>query len=286
MKKSMLRTILCCMLILVSIVFCGCSNVHYVNYTDENGVYTEMLEITLVKTKFENLESAKQDITNAIKSTLESQHSSYTADINAKINEIKNDPKKQDLCIAYNNLLDDISWNIDEFNKNNSLVVKLQFQSKTSYLFFYDISNKNFSKKEINKGLFYNKIYFKGNLNHFMQNSLYQTLKSSIYLKKYFNIFDEEDVNLTYSYLAGSSRYKSNADSISYAGDGYYSHTWNVDINNPDKEIYFSVRLANRWIWYVLAIGISLIVCFILVVIALILKIKNRPKQEKNPMDS
>ena len=119
-----------------------------------------------------------------------------------------------------------------------------------------------------------------------MQNSLYQTLKSSIYLKKYFNIFDEEDVNLTYSYLAGSSRYKSNADSISYAGDGYYSHTWNVDINNPDKEIYFSVRLANRWIWYVLAIGISLIVCFILVVIALILKIKNRPKLEKNPIDS
>lgn len=274
------------MLIFVSIVFCGCSKVNYINYTDEDGVYTEILEITLDESKFENIDNAKQDILDAVDSTLLSKHSSYTLKINSKLNELRYDQNKQELYKKYQDLLDDVSWSIEDFDENNYFYIKLKFESTSSYLFFYDIKEKNFSQKEVHKGLFYDKIYFKGNLGYYVQHSLYSTLNQSIYLKEYFDKFSEKDVDLTYSYLAGSSRYKSNADTVTYAEDGLYSHSWKVNTDNMDKEIYFTLRLANRWVWYVLAISISLIVCVILITISLIKHLKKKNKQEKNPMES
>lgn len=286
MKKTILSSVLCFVLILVSIVFCGCSQVNYINYTDENGVYTEVLEITIEETKFQNPNKAKQDISDQVNSTLLSVHSSYTMNINSKINEFKFDPEKQELYEKYNDLLDDVSWDIHNFDENNYFFVKLMFQSTTSYLMFYDITEKNFSEKEEVKGLFYNTVYYKGNLGYYLQHSLYSTLRFSPYLESYFKTFSEEDVNLTYTYLVGSSRYHSNADDTYYAGDGLYAHSWNVDINTIDKEIHFSLRLANRYIWYLLSIGISLIVCFVLIIVSLISHWVRKRKQEKNPMNS
>lgn len=285
MKKTVLKSVLCFVLIMVSIVFCGCSQVNFINYTDENGIYTEVLEITLDETKFENLNKAKQDISDAVNSTLLSKYSTYTMNINMKLNEFKYDSEKQDLYVAYQDLLDDVTWETHNFDDKNYFYIKLMFASTSSYLIFYDITEKNFSEKEVTKGLFYNTINYKGNLGYYIQHSLYSTLRHSPYLDKYFETFSEEDVDLTYSYLAGSSRYKSNADEVFYVGEGLYSHTWKVDTNNMDKEIHFSLRIANRWIWYVLAIGISLIVCVILILTALIMHFLKK-KQQKNPMNS
>ena len=281
MKKNALKLIVCLTLILVSVLFTGCSSVNYVNYTDENGVYTEAVEITIDSTKFQNVEHAKQDISDAVNSELLEKYTAYTFSITSKMNEIANDPEKQELYNLYEDILDDITWKQEGFENDNYFYIKIMFESKTSYLLFYNLNEKNFSEKEIQKGLLYNKITYKGHLGYYVQNSLYNTLKNSVYLHKYSFIFNETDVNLTYSYLVGSSRYKSNADKVFYVGDGLHSHTWNVDLNNMDKEIYFTLTLANRWIWYLTAIAISLIICIIISLIYLIKHFKSKKNKEK-----
>ena len=286
-KATFKKSILCFLLILISLIFGGCSQVNYVNYTDENGIYTEVVEITLDETKFENLEQAKQDISDHVNSTLLSEYTSYTFKVNNKINEYRYDPQNQDLYEAYIDLLDDVTWEFNNFEDGNYFYVKLMFASTSSYLIFYDLTEKNFTEKDINEGLFYNTITYTGNLGYYIKNSLYSSLKSSPYLKKYFNQFSEQDVDLTYTYLAGSNRYKSDADETYYAGDGLYAHVWKVDTNNMEKEIHFSLRIANRWIWYVVAISISLLFCIVLAIIGVMIHIvKKKKEKEKNPMNS
>lgn len=279
MNKVAYKSILCFLLIIVSLIFCGCSQVNYVNYTDEDGVYTEVVEITLDETKFTNVEQVKKDISNQVDITLETKHNAYLSKVGTKIEEYRYDPENQDLFKAYNDLLDDITWQTSD--EDNYYQVKIMFNSTSSYLIFYDLTKKNFSNKSVKEGLFYDTITFTGNLGYYVQNSLYPTLRYSPYLEKYFNIFSEEDVDLTYTYLTSSKRYKSDADRVNYAGDGYYAHSWVVNSENIEKEIHFSVRIANRWIWYVVAIGISLIFALILVIIAIVINIPKRKKDNE-----
>lgn len=284
MKKTFTKIIVCFTLILVSFIFVGCCNVSYTNFT-EDGIYNEVLEVTLNEQTlkdegYNDLEITrfKGDMLSLANNTLNDKYSSYENKIQNNINKYKHDPEKKDLLDAYTELLTAVKITPPKW-ENNVFSAKIEFASKSAYLIFYDLTEKNFSKEEIEKGLFYNTRYYKGSLGYAVNYGLYSTLSHN--LSHYFSKFTPEDTSLSYTYLAPSSRYHSNADQITYYDDGYYAHTWKVDTNNLDKEIYFYLRLANRWIWYLTAILISLVVVVILIVIAIIKHLITKKKEQE-----
>lgn len=84
--------------------------------------------------------------------------------------------------------------------------------------------------------------------------------------------------NYTYNYITTSKRLHSSADRV-FNMSGYYVHYFNVDFNNPNKEIYFYQTEARRAIWYAIILGISLLSvvgCFVY----LHFKDKNKKNEE------
>ena len=256
------------LLICVSFIFTGCASVNYTTLKYSNGEIIETVECTLneqlLKNKGYNVNEKKNAISATAYVALQEKYSGYITKITNKYeNLIQN--KDFENAEIYEELLESVTvyqpvW------RENILFCKIHFKTSTAYYMFYNLTEPNFKRDREIKNLFTEKIYFRGNLGYALNNSLYSTLSTRLDLQ--FMKFSEQDVSLSYSYLAPSRRYHSNADDINVTKDGYL-HTWYVreDIN---QEIYFYVILANRHVWYLLAIVISLFVTFILLVVALI----------------
>jgi len=267
MKHAKIISI-CLLLICVSFIFVGCANVNYTTIKYSNGEIVEtvncVLNEQLLIDKGYNVELKKNSIATTAYLALQDKYSEYIAKINQKREQaIIN--QEHDKLSLYEQLLESVNVYQPAWTKD-VLVCKIHFKSATAYYLFYDLKQPNFQQAETKKNLFTNKIYYRGNLGYSINHGLYSTIANKLDLQ--FMKFSAEDVNLTYSYLAPARRYHSNANYIQSTSDGYL-HTWVVG-ENLDEEIYFYLIIANRHAWYLLAIAISLLVCFILLLVGII----------------
>ncbi len=76
--------------------------------------------------------------------------------------------------------------------------------------------------------------------------------------------YDEYSSKFNYSYVVPTSRIHSTANHVQRGNDGYYYHTWEIDLNdtNNNINIEYWTTTANKEVWYLTFLLISGIVAF------------------------
>lgn len=280
MKKSA-SLIIAIMLVFTSLLFTGCASVSYSTIKDKDGRITEIVIATLneelIVESGEDIVAKKAQLKGLAHNALVEKLDNYGTRIQTLRNDAHNnrDLEKESY---YLQLLSQIKIS-EPVWAENKLSCIVSYESEDAYLYFYEIEQPNFSTTTKKENWFYSTIYFKGSTGYALNHGLYAVLSDKI--SDMFVSFNQEDVSLSYSYLARSRRYHSNADSVEYTEEGYYLHSWNISSDNPEKEIYFYVRSANRSHFYLLSIIISLIVCAILCIIAIFILISKKKKRKR-----
>ena len=88
--------------------------------------------------------------------------------------------------------------------------------------------------------------------------------------------FDVSKVDLTYKFITPYRRLHSDGDVSKI--DNKYEHTWQIDILDSDQEIHFYRVSANSIVWYLGALGITVLFLVIGTVVAVIIERKKRRK--------
>ena len=94
--------------------------------------------------------------------------------------------------------------------------------------------------------------------------------------------YDFEDANVKYQYKTPYRRLHSNATKIEKS-DRYYVHTW--DLTSFDDIITISRTYANEVVWYVVAIGVTVVFIVVATIVALIFRKKDKSKNEEIIID-
>ena len=88
---------------------------------------------------------------------------------------------------------------------------------------------------------------------------------TEVYAEKYADgEFKASDIKLRQMFVTTDLRLKSDADAI-MEQDGYKYHLWELDTSNPDQELMFYYQTANSTGWYYLALGITFVIMFLLI---------------------
>ncbi len=88
--------------------------------------------------------------------------------------------------------------------------------------------------------------------------------------------FDVSEVDLTYKFITPYRRLHSDGKVSKI--DNKYEHTWQIDILDSDQEIHFYRVSANSIVWYLGALGITVLFLIIGTVVAVIIERKKRRK--------
>ena len=82
------------------------------------------------------------------------------------------------------------------------------------------------------------------------------------------DLFTEADLNVTQTYISTEKRLHSNAD-YSAKENGYYLKEWNISTTDCTKLTYF-YYVANSTNWYLLCMGVAVVVVGVLAVVVVI----------------
>lgn len=265
--------------------FCvGCSQVDFVTYHNDDGTISEYVYINvdsteLIKYGYNPLKTMAdiKDDSNALLSTI-------LNDYNAKLlDELRQKSITAQDYSYYSNGISRLERDWD----NGQYIIGLQFQDSKVYKKYYQVLNgqdQAIDTIEETKKTFYTKTYYYGTVGYDDYN-LYNTIHQ--YYINYFKNIPQSENSLLYSYQVSSSRFHSNADYVQQDRNGNYIHTWRVNPDETNKEIYFYTIKANRSIWIIVCISISLTLTIILVIISM-LKVKankNKPLVDSNNED-
>ena len=263
------------MLILLAFLLCGCASVNFVTYHSDDGSIQEYVYITLDKQALTSHGYNIASVQFEIKSNSYQQATALVQEYHNKLEIEYNGNKLTNN--EYTKLYNGIKI-IEQDWQDGKYTIGLHFNSSTIYKKYYELLNDatfNSKPKQVKK-LFYTKSYYYGTTNYgdySIFNSIYSYYNNTVFA----SISPQETV-LTYSYSVSTRRFHSDADKVYMDDNGNYIHTWKVDLNNPARPICFYTITANRSVWILTAVGISIVACLVLCAIATVLHIKHKDK--------
>lgn len=278
--RNLRKILMICLLVVVTISFCACSSVRTMTVTNADGTIDELVYISLdtqalIDADYDNLdiESMQTDIT--------------TTAMREASNIVDNFKQSIDDLLAFNFTMD-FKTRTDLLNirdglevvtsswQDNTYVIGLRFSDINVYRYYYNITETTEVQPTNEEHFLYTKVIYSG-LNMYVNYSdLYLKLNQEFSAK--FPEFIENENELLYTYVTESRREHSDADFITRL-DGNYYHTWIVDGNNLGEEITLYYNIANRGNCILLCIGISIVVCGMLLIIGLIVDKHKKKKQ-------
>ena len=271
--------ILIVLLFIVCINLCGCSEVNFVTYQDNNGAIQEFVYLTIDEQSLINYGLNPATIKLEIKTDAYQRATALVNTYKTKINQqFTNQTTSSE---EYDQLIKGVSVIEQNWNDSNVYIIGLQYENPTIYKTYYESMNGTTFNKNIKtvKKLFYTKIYQYGTANYgdySIFNEIYDYYSNS----KFTQISPQQNT-LTYTYAVDSRRIHSDADKIIIDSNGKYLHSWNVDPNEPAREICFYTIKANKWIWILTCVIIGLTTCIMLSIIAIIKYNKNKSINSK-----
>ncbi len=108
----------------------------------------------------------------------------------------------------------------------------------------------------------------------------WSSIKADLNYSTYANKF-------AYTYVVPTARVHSNATTVQKGEDGYYYHTWEINIDNLDEEgnsivnIQYWTVTANKAVWYVLAVIVAATIITTVIIVA-----KKQEKRQKEKFDA
>ena len=278
--RNLRKILMICLLVVVTISFCACSSVRTMTVTNTDGTIDELVYISLdtqaiIDAGYDNLdiESMQTDIT--------------TTAMREASNIVDNFKQSIDDLLAFNFTMD-FKTRTDLLNirdglevvtsswQDNTYVIGLRFNDINVYRYYYNITEEAEVQPTNEEHFLYTKVIYSG-LNMYVNYSdLYLKLNQEFSAK--YPEFIENENELLYTYVTESRREHSDADYVTYM-DGKYYHTWVVDSENIAEPITLYYNIANRGNCILLCIGISILVCGVLLIIGLIVDKHKKKKQ-------
>lgn len=278
--RNLRKILMICLLVVVTISFCACSSVRTMTVTNADGTIDELVYISLdmqalIDAGYNNLdiESMQTDIT--------------TTAMREASNIVDNFKQSIDDLLAFNFTMD-FKTRTDLLNirdglevvtsswQDNTYVIGLRFNEINVYRYYYNITEEAEVQPTNEEHFLYTKVIYSG-LNMYVNYSdLYLKLNQEFSAK--YPEFIENENELLYTYVTESRREHSDADFVTRL-DGKYYHTWLVDSENIAEPITLYYNIANRGNCILLCIGISIVVCSVLLIIGLIVDKHKKKKQ-------
>lgn len=278
--RNLRKILMICLLVVVTISFCACSSVRTMTVTNTDGTIDELVYISLdtqaiIDAGYDNLdiESMQTDIT--------------TTAMREASNIVDNFKQSIDDLLAFNFTMD-FKTRTDLLNirdglevvtsswQDNTYVIGLRFSDINVYRYYYNITEEAEVQPTNEEHFLYTKVIYSG-LNMYVNYSdLYLKLNQEFSTK--YPEFIENENELLYTYVTESRREHSDADFVTRL-DGNYYHTWIVDGDNLGEEITLYYNIANRGNCILLCIGISIVVCSVLLIIGVIVDKHKKKKQ-------
>ena len=278
--RNLRKILMICLLVVVTISFCACSSVRTMTVTNADGTIDELVYISLdtqalIDAGYNNLdiESMQTDIT--------------TTAMREASNIVDNFKQSIDDLLAFNFTMD-FKTRTDLLNirdglevvtsswQDNTYVIGLRFNDINVYRYYYNITEEAEVQPTNEEHFLYTKVIYSG-LNMYVNYSdLYLKLNQEFSAK--YPEFIENENELLYTYVTESRREHSDADFVTRL-DGNYYHTWLVDSENIAEPITLYYNIANRGNCILLCIGISILVCGVLLIIGLIVNKHKKKKQ-------
>lgn len=278
--RNLRKILMICLLVVVTISFCACSSVRTMTITNADGTIDELVYISLdtqaiIDAGYDNLdiESMQTDIT--------------TTAMREASNIVDNFKQSIDDLLAFNFTMD-FKTRTDLLNirdglevvtsswQDNTYVIGLRFNDINVYRYYYNITEEAEVQPTNEEHFLYTKVIYSG-LNMYVNYSdLYLKLNQEFSAK--YPEFIENENELLYTYVTESRREHSDADFVTRL-DGNYYHTWLVDSENIAEPITLYYNIANRGNCILLCIGISILVCGVLLIIGLIVNKHKKKKQ-------
>lgn len=266
--KFFKKVIMSVVLLAVVLVFCGCATASYRIDLNDDGSLSETYEIVLDTDTIKSAGYSDMQIANL--------KNHIASDLEANFNAF---------VVRYNSLDADGKAYVDDnfsFSKgwvDDIYTLRLEFDVLYMYYYFYNVSTDSITEPTtvVEEGTFIDKVTYSDT-----------TIFSKItpldyaYYSVYFPTYDLDDVQYSYTYATGSNRWHAvDADYDTFDGTNF-AHTWNITSSNWGDTIELYYHSANEVAWLLLSTFVSLTVCAILLLIAIVKKIIGKDKEKSN----
>lgn len=279
MKKRFLSVFI---LIICCVVLCSCANIEYQRVTDDNGQIMDKLTIELDRTAMlKKMTATKYD---KLKKDIEKDVTSYVNGIVLRCASLRREYTNMDFKNGVSAVASEwvtMDGNIDE------IFVQVNYANIKFYKLVNGITDdqesSSGSDNEIVSNWFVSKYIMKTS-NTFSNIEEYEGDRN--FYDYYTNTYDEfnmEDLNLVQIYGTTDSRLKSNADYVEKI-DGINYHLWEIDTKDgayKTCELSYYYLTAVGTGWYVLALGMAVVLAVVLVTIWIVKSVKAKRYKKK-----
>lgn len=270
-------------------VFCGCANIEYQRITDDTGQIIDKLVIEL--NEKEILQTMSNIELQELKRDIQKDLDNYVVAINYTKPQLQ--LQYPDMDFSTGIVAETTPWEyvsqdvskiyIEIYYKNSDYMLKINGGGNQEE----DQENSD-SNTEIISDLFISK-YMMYSDNVFMgmeEVSMGSQTYFDFYTAKYSD-FTVEDVTLTQVYGTTDSRLKSNAD-YKTTIDGINYHLWEIDTKNggyntAKLSYYYTTAIGTGW--YLVALALTFVLAFVLLVVYIIRKNDDRKYKQIVPLE-
>lgn len=296
MRKKVLLVVICffCLFAL-----CGCGSVNYSVIISNKGEITLQLDLKFDAQKLTtNLNSANKnlsDFASKVQSYATAVYNNSYADFEDKLYEVA----KDNVVEVYGNqewttqqvkqyVLSNIKFSNGSgtwSQKNNTIscVIFLKFETYNAYRYFNGIYPSTEDepdedvKEERKDNFFFAEDYT-------YTKSVYNDIEHSSFAQYFLQYFNNnltvDDMNYQFTYSTPSTKMYSNAHEITTDSEtGNIVHTWKFSANDLKSDDYrictYEVKI-RAWVWYVMAVTISVLVGIVLFVIVKVKETKQK----------
>ena len=251
---------------MVSFCLCGCAEVNFVTYHNSDGTITEYVYLLIDENALLSHNENPEQIAVEIPADCYSQARTLLEEYQKNLTEqYKNHLLSGDEYSSYYNGVEIVQQNYDA----GKYAIGFKYKDSNIYKKYYKLLNNttfSSSPKEVKK-LFYTKTYYYGTANY-GDYSIFNTIYN-YYTSSRFASISPQEATLTYTYSVTSRRFHSDANTIQVDSNGNYLHTWNISPDEPNKQICFYTVSANKSVWIIICIGVSLLACLTISIVAL-----------------
>lgn len=246
------------MLLLVAMCFCACAEVRTMTVTNKDGTIDEIVYISLdaaaVAANGQDLLLVQKQVEQGCQEVCKQIVEEFNT--RALLN-----PGKQILLNAITPF--STQW------EDATYSVRLRFENQSAYDFYYNRTEASAVEPQTEHHFLYDKIIYTGYTSFAQTNSLFGRLNTYFNIN-YGDVVDLSGGKLKYTIIAENRREHSNANYVNKV-DGKYYHTWELSMQETNKQISLYYNLANRGNCILVCVGCALGVCAVLLLVGFIL---------------
>lgn len=282
MKRNKFFSIL--LIIICMIIFTGCANVEYQRITDDTGRIIDRLVVEINEEDL--LKKISQDKVNELKDDINNDIKAYVFSVKQARDYLHSTNTDPNLNYHDGITIENTGWTVVE-GTTYRIMIQMVFENSTYLEKLYGSSdNEENSPNEIISNLFISKyVMYSDNVFKNMEETS-GGVDNKNYFDYYSNKYGEftiKDMNLTQIYGTTDKRLKSNADYVEII-EGINYHLWEIDTENAGyktMQLSYYYRTAVGTGWYILALGISIALAILLIIVYIIKARKDNMYKEK-----